>query len=80
VHHSKKVTAWVADHNEAIEVFYLPSHSPERHPDEYLNGDLKRHIHMPPEPPRLGSALSTGTPKAGLPRASAGSTRRLVWR
>lgn len=34
VHHSQKVTAWVANHNDAIEVFYRPSYSPERHPDE----------------------------------------------
>ena len=27
-----------------IEVYYLPSYSPEMNPDEYLNGDLKYHI------------------------------------
>lgn len=48
VHHSKKVTAWVAENRERIEVFYLPSYSPERNPDEYLNGDLKRRIHGQP--------------------------------
>lgn len=45
VHHSKHVKAWVADNPDRIEVFYLPSYSPERNPDEYLNGDLKRRIH-----------------------------------
>lgn len=44
VHHSKIVTAWLEDHKERIEVFYLPPYSPEHNPDEYLNGDLKRHI------------------------------------
>lgn len=44
VHHSKIVTAWLEDHKEQIEVFYLPPYSPEHNPDEYLNGDLKRHI------------------------------------
>lgn len=45
VHHSKAVKAWLADNAEAIEVFYLPAYSPERNPDEYLNGDLKRSVH-----------------------------------
>ncbi|MEQ8547116.1 MAG: transposase, partial [Cyclobacteriaceae bacterium] len=27
-----------------IEVFYLPSYSPDRNPDEYLNCDLKQGI------------------------------------
>ena len=35
----------MAENRERIEVFYLPSYSPERNPDEYLNGDLKRRIH-----------------------------------
>jgi transposase len=41
VHHSKPVKAWVADRKEKIEVFYLPSYSPELNPDERLNADLK---------------------------------------
>ena len=39
VHHAKEVTQWLAKHSEQIEVFYLPSYSPELNPDEYLNGD-----------------------------------------
>ncbi len=41
VHHARKVKAWLADHEAAIEVFYLPSYSPELNPDECLNADLK---------------------------------------
>lgn len=41
VHHSKPVKAWLAEHSEQIEVFYLPSYSPELNPDERLNADLK---------------------------------------
>lgn len=41
VHHAKPVKAWLADHEEQIEVFYLPSYSPELNPDEMLNADLK---------------------------------------
>ena len=41
VHHAKLVTACLAEHQGDIQVFYLPSYSPEMNPDEYLNGDLK---------------------------------------
>lgn len=41
VHHSKLVKAWLAEHKAQIEVFYLPSYSPELNPDERLNADLK---------------------------------------
>ena len=41
VHHSKLVKAWLADKTEKIEVFYLPSYSPQLNPDERLNADLK---------------------------------------
>ncbi len=44
VHHSKIVTAWLMKHKEQIEVFYLPSYSPEINPDEYLNGNLKQKV------------------------------------
>ncbi len=45
VHHGKKVKQWLEDHKEQIEVFYLPSYSPELNPDEYLNGNLKNKVH-----------------------------------
>jgi len=45
VHHSKVVTAWLEKNNEKIEVFYLPSYSPELNPDEYLNNSLKGRVH-----------------------------------
>jgi len=41
VHHAKLVTAWLAEHKDRIEVFYLPPYSPEINPDEYLNRDFK---------------------------------------
>ncbi|KAF1016484.1 MAG: transposase [Burkholderia sp.] len=37
VHHAKPVTAWFSEHVDEIEVFYLPSYSPELNPDEMLN-------------------------------------------
>lgn len=42
VHHSKLVKAWLARHADAIEVFYLPSYSPELNPDEMANADIKQ--------------------------------------
>jgi transposase len=44
VHHSKVVKAWVAEHKQKVELFYLPSYSPELNPDERLNADLKHAI------------------------------------
>ena len=44
VHHSRKVSKWLEQHKEKIEVFYLPPYAPEYNPDELLNSDLKRGI------------------------------------
>lgn len=45
VHHCKPVKEWLSEHKHMIEVFYLPSYSPELNPDEYLNCDLKAGVH-----------------------------------
>ncbi len=45
VHHSKVVKDWLEENKEKIEVFYLPSYSPELNPDEYLNNNLKGRVH-----------------------------------
>lgn len=42
VHHAKIVMAWVEEHKDKIELFYLPSYSPEYNLDELLNSDIKR--------------------------------------
>lgn len=39
VRHSKTVKAWLVDRTNQIEVFYLPSYSPELNPEERLNAD-----------------------------------------
>ena len=44
VHHSKLVKAWVAAHEARIELFYLPSYSPQLNPEERLNADLKQEM------------------------------------
>jgi transposase len=37
-----RVTAWVQDNADRIELFYLPPYAPEHNPDEFLNNDLKQ--------------------------------------
>lgn len=46
VHHCKSVKAWLdkKENRNRIELFYLPSYSPELNPDERLNGDLKYQV------------------------------------
>jgi transposase len=43
-HMTPAVRAWVAAHQDRIEVFYLPRYAPELNPDEYLNNDLKGRV------------------------------------
>ena len=50
VHHGKIVKAWAEKAKDKIELFYLPSYSPEINPDEYLNNDLKSGIGLKPTP------------------------------
>ena len=45
VHHGKLVAAWLENHTEKIEVFFLPPYAPEYNPDEYLNHALKISVH-----------------------------------
>ena len=58
---------WLAGHEAQIEVFYLPSYSPELNPDEGLNADLKQAV------TRKAPARS----KAQLKRAAISHMRRL---
>lgn len=44
MHHSKLVKAWVAEHKDELELFYLPSYSPQLNPEERLNADLKQEM------------------------------------
>jgi len=57
-HHSKVVKAWLEKNTDKIEVFHLPSYSPELNPDEYLNCDLKAGVHSG-APARSGYKLKT---------------------
>jgi len=44
VHRAKKVTKWLAERKDKIEMFFLPPYAPEYNPDELLNSDLKRGV------------------------------------
>lgn len=68
VHHSPVVAAWLAAHRDRIEVFYMPSYSPELNPDELLNADLKAAV----------TKKAHGHHKGALKKATVSELRRLV--
>ncbi|MGX1915673.1 transposase [Streptomyces phaeochromogenes] len=43
-HRSKTVRAWLAGHEDEIELHFLPSCSPELNPDELVNSGLERSL------------------------------------
>lgn len=67
VHHARAVKAWLAEHADEIEVFHLPSCSPELNPDERLNADLKS----------AGTRRAPARTKARLKRATISHLRKL---
>lgn len=44
VHRARLVQDWLAEHRAQIEVFYLPSYSPELNPDEGVNAAIKQAV------------------------------------
>jgi len=54
VHHSKILQEWLAENKAFIEIFYLPSYSPDLNPDELVNSDLKAALAKSPESRRKG--------------------------
>jgi transposase len=59
VHHARVVKAWVLLHADQIELFYLPSYSPDLNPDEYLNCDVKALVSKRPDSRRKGTLART---------------------
>lgn len=57
-HMTPGVKAWVATCGERLEVFYLPSHTPELNADEYLNQDLKENVNAAGLPHHQGEVRS----------------------
>ncbi|RFC35584.1 MAG: DDE superfamily endonuclease [Candidatus Nitrotoga sp. SPKER] len=60
VYHSTPVKAWAAENAQKIELFYLPSYSPELNPKQKLNADLK-HIFTSKVPVRTKAKLRAAT-------------------
>jgi transposase len=54
VHHAKKVKEWILKRADKIDIFYLPSYSPDLNPDEYLNRDLKGQLSKRPSKRKEG--------------------------
>jgi transposase len=57
-HKTPEVMAWLAVHRDRIELFELPSYSPELNPEEYLNNDLKEHVNRAGLPHSKGEERS----------------------
>lgn len=60
VHRAARVTRWVSAHAKRIELFRLPSYSPDLNPDEMLNQDVKSNAvgrRRAGSPPELLSAV-----------------------
>jgi transposase len=43
-HKTPEVMAWVEEHKNQIELFFLPAYAPELNPVEYLNNDMKGQV------------------------------------
>ncbi|MBD2055329.1 IS630 family transposase [Oculatella sp. FACHB-28] len=48
VHRSDAVRHWLQQHQDKIEMHFLPSYSPQLNPVEYLNCDVKQGVHSKP--------------------------------
>ena len=59
VHRAHRVTAWVQNNADRIELVYLPPYAPEHNPDEFLNNDLKQAMARR-RTPRDKAALKSG--------------------
>ena len=57
-HETKVVEDWVAAHQDRLELFWLPSRSPELNADEYLNQDLKGNVNVEGLPDNKGEVRS----------------------
>lgn len=61
VHHARKVTEWLADKKDKIELVFLPPYAPESNPDEYLNRDFKTALRTGPVSHNKAALLEKAT-------------------
>lgn len=66
VYHNKPVKAWALERKGKIELFYLPSYSPELNPKGRLNADLKQAIGSK-VPARTKAKLKTAATESVVP-------------
>ena len=60
VHESAQVAAWAEAHADRFSLFTMPCYAPELNVIEYLNHDLKQHVHvdrLPESKPELCSRI-----------------------
>lgn len=72
VHHSKPVKAWVKGGKDKIELFYLPSYSPQLNPQEQFNADLKsalytNHLALTYDSRKSEAIRTCSSAKSGVP-------------
>ena len=72
-HKAKVVQSWLGEHEDEIEVHYLPAYSPDLNPDEFLNNTIKRQLsNMPPadsvreQQTRLRNQMRSNQKRPGL--------------
>jgi transposase len=58
-HTAKAVDEWVDEHNDEIEIIWLPRSSPEYNPEEFLNNDLKASLKNQPLPENTSDFVNT---------------------
>ncbi len=58
-HKTPELLAWVEEHKERIELFFLPAYAPELNPVEYLNNDMKEQVNKG-DCRTTGGACATG--------------------
>lgn len=59
VHRAAAVRSWAEERADRIEIFYLPSYSPDLNPDEYLNNDLKGEVNRRADSRHKGKLAKT---------------------
>jgi transposase len=81
-HTSKETSEWVKEHRDRIELFTLPSYSPDLNPDEWVWKNVKND-HIARERSRSGPATSLKSPgerSEGFtrPRRKSGHSSRIL--
>ena len=80
-HTSKETSEWVKEHGDRIELFYLPSYSPDLNPDEWVWKNVKNdHIarEVPQRPGHLFEISRRALEGFTRPRRKSGHSSRIL--